>query len=636
FLETRSISGKNAKISGRYRVLNPAKGMQLRIAFGEQVKFFPVKDGIQSVEDSFLLNIPDPHVWWSNGLGDQPLYPVRVELVRNKDVLSFKAFRYGIRTLEVVHAPDAGGKSFYVKLNGKPVFIKGANYIPQDNFLPRVRDGNYLHLLNSAREANMNMLRVWGGGVYENERFYQICDSLGLLVWQDFMFACALYPGTDSFRKSVEEEVRQNVRRLRNHACIALWCGNNENETAWFRKWITGGMPLSRNDSLVIRQDMKNLFQVWIPSVLKQEDPNRFYTRSSPSANDDAIVPEKKGFGDAHDWHVWFGTGDFRQYAKTVSRFQSEYGYQSFPAMSTIRRFSQEMDWYEDSEIMDAHQKHPGGTSKIRKFASGFYPKARNFSDFVYISQLQQAEAMRFAIETHRSSMPYCMGSLYWQLNDCWPAVSWSSIDYYGTWKASHYFIKKANESFRVVARIQNDTVFVSILNETNYAIRHHSLGVRWLRFDGEILYSSKLPLDQEAWIGSMEVKQVKIGLPKVGSGKIDTTSTVAVISVLDNKGNRLSQDIQYLTVPKNLSLDPAQLKSEFRKIPSGYRLELSSKTLVKNLMITCDDPDLLFSDNYFDLLPGEKVEIECQGLKELTLKNFSFRSLNDIIRENP
>jgi beta-mannosidase len=447
------------------------------------------------------------------------------------------------------------------------------------------------------------------------------------------MFACALYPGTDSFRKSVEEEVRQNVRRLRNHSCIALWCGNNENETAWFRKWITGGMPLGRSDSLVVRQDMKNLFHNWIPSVLSQEDPNRFYTRSSPSANDDAIAPEKQGFGDAHDWYVWFATGDYRQYANTVSRFQSEYGYQSYPAMSTIRQFSFETDWYEDSEILDVHQKHPGGTSKIRRFASGFYPKARNFNDFVYISQLQQAEAMRFAIETHRSAMPYCMGSLYWQLNDCWPAVSWSSIDYLGTWKACHYFVKKANESFRVVARVQNDTVRVSLVNERMDPMLAQSLEVKWLQFDGKVIFSSKQPLDREALIGSMKVNKVKIGLPKAASGKIDTASTVVVISVLDNNGKLLSKDFQYLTVPKYFSLAPSQLKTEFRKIPGGFRLELSSTTLVKNLMITCDDPKVQFSDNYFDILPGEQVGIDCRGLIEPALKYFSFRCLNDIIR---
>lgn len=636
FLETKSISRKYANISGRYRISNPSEGMLLKVQFGDLVRRFPLKTNRKAVEDSFSLTIPDPAIWWSNGLGAQPLYPVKVEIVRKSEVLDFKSFRFGIRTIDVVHKPDADGKSLYVKLNGKPVFMKGSNYIPQDNFLNRVGEDEYRQLLLSARDANLNMLRVWGGGAYESDRFYQLCDSLGLLVWQDFMFACALYPGTDSFRKSVEEEVRQNVRRLRNHPSIALWCGNNENETAWFRKWITGGMPLGRSDSLVVRQDMKNLFHNWIPSVLRQEDPNRFYTRSSPSANDDAIAPEKKGFGDAHDWHVWFASGDYRQYANTVSRFQSEYGYQSFPAMSTIRQFSFETDWQEDSEIMDVHQKHPGGTSKIKKFASRFYPKARNFNDFVYISQLQQAEAMRFAIETHRSSMPYCMGTLFWQLNDCWPAVSWSSIDYSGTWKACHYFVKKANEGFQVVARVQNDTVRVSMVNETMEPILAHTLEVKWLQFDGKVLFSNSLPLGKEALVGSMKVNKVKIGLLKGTTSMMDTSSTVVVISVLDNKGNLLSKDLQYLTVPKHMSLDRAQLKSEFRKIPGGFRLELSSKTLVKNLMITCDDPTVQFSDNYFDLLPGEQIGIECRGLIEPELKYFAFRCLNDIIRENP
>ena len=637
FLETSKIDKLTALLKGNVTVDKfSTSPLSLKIQIGKKLlnlSITDLKSGTSIVP--FQIQIDKPELWWTNGLGKPHLYDVQVLLLNGSKRVDVNNFHFGIRTVEVIHEMDASGKSFYFKLNGLPVFMKGANYIPQDNFLPEVSDHRYRKLLSAAKDANMNMLRVWGGGIYENDVFYNLCDSLGLMVWQDMMFACTMYPGTEKFRNSVEAEVGQNIRRLRNHPSIALWCGNNENETGWLKRWMMGGIPYSKSDSTTIYNDHKVLFHTLIPKIINKEDPGRFYTRSSPSANDDGIAPDKKGFGDIHDWHVWFGSGDYRKYENNVSRFQSEYGFQSFPAMETIRKFSEERDWFEDSDVMDVHQKHTNGNSKIRKFASQFYPKPGNFAEFVYISQLQQAEAMRFAVETHRKNMPYCMGSLYWQLNDCWPAASWSSIDYYGKWKATHYFVKKANAQQIVVVRLNKDTVKTTLVNDALERLPVHSIDVKWVGFDGKVHLSNSRLLNKTESIGSMSSWTVKILKPDPGF-TLDSFKTLVIVSVLDSKGKVLSRDHQYLKLPKYLSLPEVKLEKKLEEIPSGYRLTLNSSSLVKNLLIEIEAPDIHFSDNYFDVLPGESISLEIKTDKKLLIKDLSFSSLNDVLNRKP
>ncbi len=344
-----------------------------------------------------------------------------------------------------MHQRDAGGKSFFVKVNGAPVFMKGANWIPADSFNARVTPERYRSLLESAAATHMNMVRVWGGGIYEDDRFYALCDELGLLVWQDFMFACSMYPGDDAFVANVEKEAVENVRRLRNHPSLALWAGNNENESAWKGWGWPAKFKLSRAAQDRISADYKRMFHQILPGIVAAEDPGRFYTRSSPSANEDDVPANRKGWGDMHYWGVWHAEAPYPSYADNISRFMSEYGFQSFPELASVARYTAPdgSDWDIGSPVMLSHQRHPRGNALIRTYMDRDFRRPKDFASFLYVGQVLQATVIKFAAEAHRRAMGRNWGSLYWQLDDCWPVASWSSIDYYGRWKALQYFARQ-------------------------------------------------------------------------------------------------------------------------------------------------------------------------------------------------
>ncbi len=625
YMVTESASTQQAAIRGEIMLNRPPDpGTEIEVSFGQILK--TLKPSGPKV--SFRLEIRNPKLWVP-GSPRPFLYPVCIRLRAKQITADSQKFDFGVRTLEVVHRPDSMGKSFYFRLNGVPVFMKGANYIPQDNFLPRVTRARYRKLLLQASAAGMNMLRVWGGGVYEDDAFYELCDSLGILVWQDFMFSCAMYPGTTSFFESVEEEVKQNIRRLRNHACLALWCGNNEIETGWKKRWIRSGVPYSEPDSARIYEDYKALFHRVIPDVVRAEDPARFYTSSSPSANDENIMPDRPGFGDTHDWFVWFGTGDYRAYSRTISRFQSEYGYQSFPAMESVSRFSGPSDWFEDSDVMDVHQKHAGGNEKIRRFMEPFYGRARDFGEFLYFSQLQQAEAMKFAIQAHRSRAPFCMGSLFWQLNDCWPAASWSSIDYYGRRKASYYFVRKAFEPVGIQLKPGRDSLHFSVFTDGARAGIPAVLEWQILEPGGGVLSESRTRIPSgpfrsagpAAWSGSLRYPV-----------SADSASALHRVRILDAGGKELAGDAAISVFPRNYRQLPVALGRKLEKEGSGWVLCLSSPVFVKNLMIASDSGDWHFSDNYFDMLPGREYRIALEGVGKPEPGMFRFRNLAGLV----
>lgn len=573
-----------------------------------------------------VLRVKNPKLWWPNGWGSPYLYQGKFTMAEGRKVLQTDEKKIGIRTVEVVHEMDNRGKSFYFKINDVPIFMKGANFIPVDNFVTRANRARYRNLLTSAKNANMNMLRVWGGGIYEQPDFYQLCDSLGLMVWQDFMFACTMYPGSDAFRENVRKEVTYNVRRLRNHASIALWCGNNENETGWFKRWMRGRIPYSVEDSTIIYNDHKFLFHELIPDIVAKEDPLRFYHRSSPSANDDNIRPDKKGYGDIHDWHVWFGTGDYREYEKHVSRFQSEYGYQSFPDFETIKKFSTEGDWTADSDVMDVHQKHTNGNAKIRRFAAQFYPAPKDFKQFIYISQLQQAEAMKFAIETHRRNMPYCMGSLYWQLNDCWPVASWSSIDYYGRWKAVHYAVQQANAPVGLTFKQTADSIAVFSLID-NLASARGILEVQVIDFSGKVVKTDKRNV---TWQTNAAQKLVSFSTASL-LGNVNPKDVVVVASLKNQKDQELASSHRFLMLPKELNLSKPTVTWKATPQTGGARLELKTDKLVKNLHLFLENGEAHFSQNYFDILPGKTYVVNV-NIANGSIDKLAYQSLWDCL----
>ncbi|MFH0989525.1 MAG: glycoside hydrolase family 2 protein [bacterium] len=382
-------------------------------------------------------HLANPKLWWTNGLGAQYLYSYRLIVKDDSELSDEYTTSIGIRSLEIVREKDTHGRSMYVKLNGVPVFMKGANYIPQDNFQNRVTRDRCEHIVRSAAEANMNMLRVWGGGIYEDDQFYEFCDRYGLLVWQEMIFACAMYPADGDFLENVRQEVIDNVTRIRNHPCIALYCGNNENEAAWFQ-WGWKQKYDTRTQE-IFERNAERLFYEVIPSALREADSTRYYHPTSPIAG---IKNTPYSEGDIHYWGVWHGKEPFENFTSNIARFVSEYGFQSYPELSTVSKFARPEDRQLHSDVMLSHQRCMAdarrdkeyGNRLIQTYMDRWYRTPKDFESYLYVSQVLQAEGVQVALEAHRRAMPFCMGSLYWQIDDCWPVASWSSIDYYGRW----------------------------------------------------------------------------------------------------------------------------------------------------------------------------------------------------------
>jgi len=422
-------AGVDATTAGEY-------DLTVSVAGAETAERVTLSAGEQEIETT--VHVPDPDLWWPNGYGDQPLYDLDVAITApSGEPADAETDRIGFRDVNLVVEPDDVGTSFYFEVNGTEIFAKGANTIPTAPLYGDVSEARYDHLLESAVDANMNMLRVWGGGYYEFDYFYERCDELGLLVWQDFMFSCSLHPADDAFLDTVEDEVRHQVRRLANHPSIALWCANNENEEAaqnWFVEHD------HHEDHL---DDYRKLYEETVGPACRDEDPSRTYWPGSPSSGPDELEPYVFEKGDIHYWDVWHQGEPFEDYYTTEPRFVSEFGYQSFPSTDSLRTVIDEADFNPTSPMMEHHQRNPGGNTTILKRAASYVRFPFSFDDFVYVSQLLQAEAMSTAIEHWRRRKPTTMGALYWQLNDLWPVASWSSIEYDGKWKAQQYAARR-------------------------------------------------------------------------------------------------------------------------------------------------------------------------------------------------
>ena len=567
--------------------------------------------------------IQNPKLWWCNGLGEPTLYTLRIEI--SSDLTPSKNISYqriGIRTIELIQEKDSVGRSFYFKLNGKPVFIKGANIIPPDNFLPRVTAQQYKNMVNTAHGSNMNMLRVWGGGVYADQAFYDACDEQGILVWQDFMFANTMYPGNEQFLTNVRAEVEEQIIRLRNHASLALWCGNNEISEGWFNWGWQKQFKYSSSDSLKIWTDYQNLFESTIPDLVKKFDPSHSYWPSSPQHG----WGRKKSLaeGDSHYWGVWWGLEPFSKYQEKVGRFMSEYGFQGMPSSYLFKKISNEKTIDLQSEIVKYHQKHPKGFQTIDHYLTQYYQKPKSFEDYCYVSQLVQAEGMKTAIEAHRSRQPYCMGTLFWQLNDCWPVTSWSSIDYFGSPKAAHYLIKKAYQN-EILSTIIEDGVYkiFSVADSTRY--NQAKLSISVIDFNGNIKWQDKKNIltykQGSAVIYSIDSIEL--------SGKINPSCSFLLAELHTNAGSLVAENIFYFTPPKNLCLQKPTIQIKASKRKNSFII--STDKLAKNVYIDATE-EITFSENYFDLLPGKLKEIEIVGKETYhqAKKKIKIRSLYD------
>jgi len=453
-------------------------------------KKLPLNKGLNKV--TLNIEIQHPHLWWTNGLGASYLYHFNCSIKEGNDFVDTKIVNIGLRTIEILQENDSIGKSFYVKLNGIPVFMKGANYIPADNFITRVDSNKYAAIIKNAVDANMNMLRVWGGGNYENNIFYDLCDKNGILIWQDFMFACAMYPGDSSFLNNVKNEAMEVIKRLRNHPCLALWCGNNEIDEGWHNWSWQKQYKYAVVDSTQIWNDYSKIFFKILPKAIAANDSNRFYWASSPSfgwGRKESLLQ-----GDVHYWGVWWGMEPFEMYKTKVGRFMSEYGFQGMPSYSTLAKIAPLDSLSLNNLMVQNHQKHPTGYQTIKTYMERDYKMPLDFKNYIYVSQLLQGEGIKIAIEAHRRAKPICMGTLYWQLNDCWPVTSWSSSDYFNNWKALHYFVKKLYDDLLISVNQEGNNYNIYLISD-KLANTKGTLFITIANFDGKLLFEKQIPV---------------------------------------------------------------------------------------------------------------------------------------------
>jgi beta-mannosidase len=568
------------------------------------------------------FKIENPKLWWTNGLGEAHLYNIKGKLEIGKRITE-KSERIGIRTLELVRDKDAQGTSFYFKLNGVPVFMKGANYIPNDIFATRVTDEMYQKVINTSKISNFNMLRVWGGGIYENDRLYDLCDQNGILVWQDFMFACAMFPGDAAFLENVKQEAADNIKRLRNHPSIALWCGNNEILAAWFGwGWNKKEEAKSKENADKIWKSYTDIFHHILPDAVATNDPGRSYWDSSPCAG--MGNPSDLNNGDDHYWGVWWGKDPFKMYATHIARFMSEYGFQSFPEMKTVKQYATPEDYDIFSEVMKSHQRSSIGNGTIEYYMLQDYKKPKDFESFLYVNHVLQAEGIKFALEGHRRAAPFCMGSLFWQINDCWPVASWSSTDYYQRWKALQYFAKKGFEPVLISPYTNKDSLKVDIINDKLTELKAQML-LKVLDFNGKEIWRKLTEVtvpanSSNSFYGTKTADFMK---------KVQANNQLLVTELIENNAI-ISSNILYFKPIKDVLLPKPEVKFELNTVDGGFEITLNTDKLAKNLYMTIGDEEGFFSDNYFDLLPGQevKVKLETKLTKEKLQEVFKIQTL--------
>lgn len=613
FIRQPEVSKSRASLIGEVEILADKEIDQANVTITEAAsgrvlagQTVSLQKGINKI--SLPFSIKSPKLWWSNGLGEPHLYSFRTDLTVNNQTSDAQTEEVGLRSLKIINHPDKDGKTFYVELNGIPVFAKGANYIPQDNFLPRVTPGQYEKTILDAANANMNMLRIWGGGTYESDLFYQLCDRYGILVWQDFMFACSLYPAEGELLENIRQEAIDNVKRLRNHACIALWCGNNECNDAWFNwGWQKRYKAQNPEYEQKIWKQFNDQYNVTLPQVVEEYAPESFYWPSSPFARYDGGSDDRNG--DRHYWEVWHGKKPIEMYNKERSRFFSEYGFQSFPEFESVKRYApRQEDWDIYSEVMMSHQR--GGmhaNELIETYLLNEYRKPRNFEAFLYMNHVLQGDAIKTAIEAHRRDMPYCMGTLFWQHNDCWPVASWASRDYYGRWKAQHYFARKAYRDILVSPIADEDGQLKVQIVSDRHKVCNGRLEVKVMKLTGEVLNSYKRNVKVDA-NSSKALFSVPLDEVLKGARKEDVFIHAVLLT---DKGNSNYTNNYFLVKQKEVNYPKAQLATSVQPIEGGFEVTLSSDNFARAVFIATGDVNSSFSDNYFDILPGSSVKVE-------------------------
>jgi beta-mannosidase len=559
--------------------------------------------GLNHVE--IPIDIAHPELWYPNGYGRQAVYTFHTQLKTSGRVQDDQTLRTGLRSIVLRRDLDPWGRSFEFVVNGIPVFAKGADVIPFDSFPTRVTTAQYRRVLESAKTANMNMIRHWGGGYYETDEFYALCDELGIMIWQDFMFGNEWQPGTYDFKQNVAQEAEYQIKRLRDHPSIVLFCGNNETEASWdWHRDITS--RLSTDTARRMWQDYLTIFSGVLASAVERFAPETPYWPSSPSADYEDIT-ENHQSGDMHNWSVWHGRLPFRDYEKSTPRFMTEYGFQSFPEMRTVESFTLPEDRTGIlAPVMLAHQKNTAGNAIIHDYMLRDYPEPKDFPSFLYASQVLQAEGIKIGTEHLRRNRPRTMGAIYWQLNDCWPVASWSSIDYYGRWKALQYYARRFYNDLLVSPHEENGGLSVYVVSDKTTSVAGE-VRLRVMTFDGQVLLEHKENV-QVAPLSSKIYLRLPIEESPIAKG-IDPTK-VAVVAELRVAGTVVSSNVVYMAPTFEIHLPPAPLKTELAKDGDSYRLRVSSPVLARSIYISFGEVDAEVSDNYFDLLPGQTMEV--------------------------
>lgn len=568
---------------------------------------------------SLPVSIENPHLWMPNGWGEPSLYKFTASLSVDGVEIAKQERNVGLRTVRVVMDDDEHGKSFYFVVNGKPMFAKGANFIPDDALLPNVTQERYKRIFEDVKAANMNMLRVWGGGIYEDDEFYDEADRNGILIWQDFMFACSSYPHDPLFVGRVESEAEYNIKRLRGHASLAMWCGNNEIYEAmrywgWQRKY-------SAEAFAEMERGYNVLFLELLPQMVERLDNGRFYMHSSPyEANWGR--PDSWKIGDSHNWGTWHGRKPFESFDTDVPRFMSEYGFQAFPEMKTIRTFAEEKDFELESPVMNAHQKADIGNALIRQTMRLYYMVPEKFEDLVYVGLVLQGQGIRHGIEAHRRNRPYCMGSLFWQLNDSWPVVSWSGIDYYGNWKALMYQSKRAFAPILINAIKEGDDLCVYLVSDELQDHDGVRLDVELMDFDGKAhgkwTQSGMLAANSSVLFMKKRAGELQ--------GKLSAATSLLHFTLKDKNGVTLADDVFYFAYPKDQKLPEANIETSVRRRGDAIEMTLKTDKLARDIFVEVPVQGVRFTDNFFDLLPGQRKKITITSPEGHSLNDFTFR----------
>ena len=561
----------------------------------------------QASAGTFICNLQSsisaPQLWWPNSFGDQALYKLEVRLESGKSVLDSRTYQVGLRTVELRREPDEWGESFTFVVNGVPIFAKGADWIPADSFPTRISDAFMESLIRDAAAAHMNMLRVWGGGFYEEERFYDLCDRYGLLIWQDFVFACGVYPEDDAFAANVRVEAVENVRRLRHHASLALWCGNNEMEQGWVDwKWNDSESPVVQS----LKAGYDRMFHHLLPDVVAAEDPDRPYWPSSASSGIPFANPNNQQRGDTHYWDVWHGRKPFSAYRAQFPRFMSEFGFQALPPYKTVQTYAAPEDQNMTSYVMEHHQRSGSGNGLMVGQMTDTFRMPKDFPSLVYLSMVLQAEGIRYGVEHWRRHRERVSGTLIWQLNDCWPVASWSSIDYFGRWKALHYAARKFYAPNLLPVEDKANSMGMFVTNDTTKA------------WTGEVRWSLETLAGQSLGQGSEKVSAAALAVTSVrlldfsAQVRDENRREVIFIAELWKAGKLLARQLAAFAPNKHLELADPQMEAKVSVANHQLTIQLKASTLARFVEVELDGADVVFSDNYFDLPAGQTIAVTC------------------------